>query len=105
MVFTAHKPHPANKESFLGYYKDDGFVIRKGKGRIDALLRWEGIKRKWVTLFINRQEEPKLSIKQIVTAKDEWCAEAYMETDYSTLSKQDFIDEVKRYAAFKVMNS
>jgi len=36
MVFTAHKPHPKNKETYFGYYKDDGFVKRKGKGRIDV---------------------------------------------------------------------
>ena len=105
MVFTAHKPHPKNKKTFFGYYKDDGFVKRKGKGRIDAFLRWEKIKEKWVTAFINRQEEARFSLTHIVSAKDEWCAEAYMEPDYSMLSEQDFIDEVKKYAAFKVLNS
>lgn len=105
MIFTAHKPHPKNKKTFFGYYKDDGFVKRKGKGRIDALLAWEKTKERWVTNYINRQEEVGLSLKHIVSAKDEWCAEAYMETDYSILTRQDLIDEVKKYAAFKVLNS
>lgn len=105
MVITAHKPHRKNKKTYFGYYKNDGFVKRKGKGRIDAALRWESIKEKWITNFINRQQETNLSLNKSVTAKDEWCAEAYMETDYSILTPQNFIDEVKKYAAFKVLNS
>jgi len=104
MIFTAHKPHPKNKETYFGYYKNDGFVKRKTKGRIDALLTWEKIKDKWVTYYINREKEAGFSVNKVVNAKDEWCAEAYMETDYSLLKKQDFIDEVKKYAAFKVLN-
>jgi type I restriction enzyme M protein len=38
-----------------------------------------------------------------VTADDEWCAEAYMETDYSTLSPEDFDAEIKKYVAFRIL--
>lgn len=34
----------------------------------------------------------------------EWCAEAYMETDYSTLSEVDFVEKLRDYAAFLVQN-
>lgn len=104
MIFTAHKQHPKNKETYFGYYKDDGFVKRKGKGRIDAFSTWKEIKNKWVSNYLNRKEKAELNVNKIVTAKDEWCAEAYMKTDYSLLKEQDFIDEVKKYAAFKVLN-
>lgn len=104
MIFTAHKPHPSNKETYFGYYKDDGFVKRKTKGRIDAFGKWENIKAEWVSSYINRKAKPGFSVNKIVTAKDEWCAEAYMETDYSTLSEKDFINEIKKYVAFKVLN-
>jgi len=97
MIFTAHKPHPPNKETYFGYYKDDGFVKRKGKGRIDIYLKWKDIKDKWVTNYINRQEEKGVSLMQIVNAKDEWCAEAYMVTDYSNLSQDDFMKSLKSY--------
>ncbi|EIE0063899.1 hypothetical protein OS288_004841 [Salmonella enterica] len=40
-----------------------------------------------------------------VTASDEWCAEAYMETDYSTLTKADFELVVKNYAIFALLES
>lgn len=104
MIFTAHKPHPKNKETYFGYYKDDGFVKRKTKGRIDAYGKWDAIKEKWISYFINRKSEAGFSVNKIVSAEDEWVAEAYMETDYSGLSKEDFINEVKKYVAFSVLN-
>jgi hypothetical protein len=39
---------------------------------------------------------------QTVTEADEWCAEAYMETDYSKLTEADFELVVKNYAAFRL---
>jgi type I restriction enzyme M protein len=100
MIFTAHKPHQANKETYFGYYKDDGFVKRKIQGRFDAFGKWESIKEKWVTSFINKQNKAGFSINKIVTAKDEWCAEAYMETDYTKLIKDDFVTILKDYVFF-----
>ena len=80
MVFTAHKAHPKNKETYFGYYKDDGFVKRKVQGRIDAYGKWAKIKGKWISNFINRRSQPGFCVNKVVTADDEWCAEAYMET-------------------------
>ena len=97
MIFTAHRPHPKSKETYFGYHKDNGFVKRKEKGRIDAFSTWKEIKNRWVTNYLNRKEEAGLSVNKIVTAKDEWCAEAYMKTDYSKLSKNDFIFSVKQF--------
>ena len=37
-----------------------------------------------------------------VTWKDEWLAEAYMETDYSTLSDADFQKTLNDYLAYLV---
>lgn len=37
-----------------------------------------------------------------VTWKDEWLAEAYMETDYSTLTQQDFQQTINDYLSFLV---
>ena len=104
MVFTAHKPHPKNKETYFGYYKYDGFVKRKGRGRIDAFGRWEKIKEKWLSNYINRKRKPGLSINKVVTAKMEWAAEAYMETDYSSLIDMDFENTVLNYVTFLIGN-
>lgn len=35
MVFDLGKPHPADYETFFGYFKQDGFEKRKGVGRVD----------------------------------------------------------------------
>jgi len=100
MIFTAHKPHPKNKETYFGYYKDDGFEKRKIQGRYDVYGKWEKIKEKWVNYFLNRKQEPGFSANKKVAANDEWCAEAYMETDYSKLTKEDFLKTIKEYVLF-----
>ena len=104
MIFTAHKPHPKNKETYFGYYKEDGFIKRKVQGRFDGHDKWKDIKDKWISYFLNRKEEAGFSINKAIKADDEWCAEAYMETDYSKISDDIFIDEIKKYVAFKVLN-
>ena len=104
MIFTAHKPHPNHKETYFGYYKDDGFVKRKTKGRIDAYGKWYGIEEKWLSNFINRKNEPGFSVNQIITAEMEWSAEAYMETNYSNLSDDNFIQTQLNYVTFLLGN-
>jgi len=104
MIFTAHKSHPKNKETYFGYYKNDGFEKRKLLGRIDVFGFWEEIKDKWVSNFINRKEELGISLRKIIEPNDEWCAETYMETDYSTISEKDFEQSVLDYFAFLLTN-
>ena len=101
MVFTAKRPHPADKEVYFGYYKDDGFVKRKNKGRIDLFGKFENeIKQKWINNYRNHKDIPGLSVLKKITAEDEWCAETYMETDYSNLSVGDFKKVIKDHALF-----
>ncbi len=104
MVWTANVPHPEDKKTFFGYFRDDGFVKRKKLGRIDAYGKWEEIKKKWMNLYQNKIEEPGYSVLHTVTHTDEWCAEAYMETDYSTLCDEVFIRKMRDYAAFLVQS-
>lgn len=104
MVFTAHKPHPKNKETYFGYYKDDGFVKRKIQGRIDAYGRWLGIKDKWTSHYFNKKSKAGFSICKVITPLDEWCAEAYMETDYSILTREHFITTLLQYSTFLLSN-
>ena len=40
-----------------------------------------------------------------LTAKDEWCAEAYMETDYSSITQNDFEAVVRDYAMFRLLGA
>jgi type I restriction-modification system DNA methylase subunit len=103
MVFRAGEKNE-NKKTWFGYFKNDGFEKRKHRGRIDARLKWEEIKKKWVKAYNNLDEIPGLSIKSEVTEEDEWCPEAYMETDYSSLSQEDFEKKMNEYISFKFLN-
>lgn len=106
MVFTAHKPHAeSKKKTWFGYWKDDGFVKTKHRGRIDQKGTWPALRDRWVEAFRNREVHPGESVLKSVTANDEWCSEAYMETDYSKVSQADFESVVKNYAIFKLLGS
>lgn len=104
MVWTAHKPHAlSNRKTWFGYWKNDGFVKTKHKGRIDMYHKWDGIRDRWVESFRNREIHAGESVLRLVTASDEWCAEAYMETDYSKIRKEHFEEVVKNYAIFRLL--
>lgn len=113
MVFTLNRSHyetdgvTPRKQSFFGYYKDDGFIKKKNLGRIeqfdaDGHSEWKKIQQKWLELYRNRTVEAGYSAMQAVTGRDEWLAEAYMETDYSTLSESDFQQTINDYLAYLV---
>ena len=67
----------------------------KAKGRLDIRKKWGGVKEAWLDAYENGRNKAGLSVTKSVTANDEWCAEAYMETDYSKITKADFEDVVK----------
>lgn len=102
VVLTAGIPHPANKKTWFGYCRDDGFVKKKNKGRIDVNHTWQSIKNKWVSAFVNKEVIPEFSIMKHVTAKDEWCAEAYLDTDYTKLNKEDFLETARNFFLFNM---
>ncbi len=106
MVFTAHKPHAiSNRKTWFGYWKEDGFVKTKNKGRIDLNETWPAIRDRWVEAFRNKEVHAGESIMHKVTGADEWCAEAYMETDYSKITQESFERTVRDYAIFRVIGA
>ena len=104
MIFTAHRPHPNDKLTYFGYYKDDGFTKRKIKGRADYSGRWESIKKDWITGYMNRTEKPGFSVNVQVGPSNEWAAEAYMETDYSNMCRRSFINTIADYSTYLFRN-
>ena len=104
MVFNVGKPHPKDFETFFGYFKEDGFEKRKGVGRVDIRNKWNDIEKEWLDLYHHRSSIAGKSVTKYVSESDEWCAEAYMETDYSNLSDDDFISKMREYASFLVLN-
>lgn len=103
-VIRAHSPHPPRKKTWFGLWRDDGFIKVKNKGRIDQNNTWKNIEKDWLDAYINRENISGFSVSKEVTPEDEWCAEAFLETDYTKISENDFIKELKKYAAFSALN-
>lgn len=104
MVFTAHVPHDSDPhhESWFGYWKNDGFRKDKKEGRIPT-PRWVNIREEWLKMY-RRKEVAGKSVWKKVGTNDEWCAEAYLETDYTDITESSFDKELKKYAYFKLLN-
>ncbi len=112
MVFnlgTRHKNAPL-KETFFGYFKDDGFKKKKNLGRIEKVDEngnglWNDIQNEWLRLYRNRETKIGFSVTKEVTANDEWLAEAYMDTDYSKLNQKDFEKVLNEYLGYLISNA
>jgi len=101
MVFTAGVAHTKSaKKTWFGYWREDGFVKAKPLGRIDLDDRWPSIRDHWIESFRNRVVHAGESTMTLVGPEDEWVAEAYMETDYSVLTAEDFDKTVLDYTLF-----
>jgi len=104
MIFTSGIPHEtSNKKTWFGYWKDDGFTKTKHRGRVDLRNTWSAIRTAWVESYRNREVCPGESVMRRVTASDEWCVEAYMETDYTKLTRDDFERVVRDYAIYRLL--
>ncbi|RPE74682.1 HsdM family class I SAM-dependent methyltransferase [Vulcaniibacterium tengchongense] len=101
MVFRAGIPHKtSDKKSWFGYWREDGFVKVKNLGRIDRDGAWPAIRDRWIEAWRNREVHPGESVLAKVGPDDEWVAEAYMETDYSTLTQKDLEKVMLDHALF-----
>lgn len=101
MIFTSGKPHNSSRKTWFASCKDDGLVIdRRSKGRADINKKWQDIKEKWVNAFIDRDVIDGFSLKQSVTAENEWSYEAYAKTDFSGITEDSFKKVIKEYALF-----
>ena len=102
MVWEAHTSHDSAQETFFGYCKDDGFVKRKKLGRIDYYGKWQDVEAEWLKLYRNRDIVDGLSSRACVKYSDEWLCEAYMKTDYTKLTQDDFQRTVNDYLAYLI---
>lgn len=109
MLFTLGKPHKKAdstvNETFFGYCKDDGFKKKKNLGRIEQFdennkSKWKVIENEWLYLFNNKKVIDGKSATAIIDGKSEWLCEAYMKTDYSKLSEEDFQQTLNNYLAY-----
>lgn len=103
MIFEANKPNSGRK-TWFGYFKNDGFIKRKHIGRVDFKHQYDSLKSKLISAFINLDEIPGLSVRHEIKADEEWCAEAYMETDYSQLTENHFDSKIREFCAHKIIS-
>ncbi len=110
MLFKIGTKHNdiSNPDTFFGYCKDDGFKKKKNLGRVEQIdsltekSKWIEIEKDWIELYRNRKVVDGLSAVQKVDGDDEWLCEAYMKTDYSKLTEQDFQQTINNYLAYLV---
>ncbi len=106
MVFTSGISHKKSaKKTWFGYWRNDGFVKIKNLGRVDRDHTWGEIKDRWIEQYRNREVSPGEAVTKTVGPEDEWVAEAYIETDYSSLTKADFERTLLDYALFTLRQS
>lgn len=107
VVITAHIPHSKLKETWFGYWRDDKFVKTKNLGRADINNEWYGenkLQEQWLSSFINQKEDSQFSVKRKVTADNEWLAEAYLKTNYNSLTIDTVLKPCYQYMAFRIEN-
>ena len=109
MVFTLGEPHikpdGTVRETFFGYYKEDGFKKKKNLGRVEQFdengdSKWRTIEEEWLRLYRNHKSVDGLSATAEVAGEEEWLCEAYMKTDYSKLTEDDFQQTLNNYLAY-----
>lgn len=116
MLFTLGQPHVkadgTTRSTFFGYCKDDGFVKKKNLGRVEQFIKddkgnftiskWKEIEAEWLDLFERKAVVDGKSAVERVNADDEWLCEAYMKTDYTKLTADDFQRTLNNYLSYLV---
>lgn len=102
MVFKAHVPHDSTQKSWFALWTDDGHAVVNKQGRKDT-GRWATIKEKWLADYARATlvpDEPGKFVSRAVGVNDPWVAEAWVETDYSALTVEEFEKVVMNYADY-----
>lgn len=112
MVFKIGTKHNdvSNPDTYFGYYKEDGFKKKKNLGRVEQVdantgkSKWVEIEKEWIELYRNRKAVDGLSATHKVNGDDEWLCEAYMKTDYTKLTEEDFQQTINDYLAYLIQS-
>jgi len=105
LVFEANKPHGESTKTWFGYWKNDGYIYLRNKGRIDYYGRFENeIKKLWLDSYFNKKEIDGFSILKHVKADDEWLVEPYIKTCFESLTDANFEDTLREYSTFLYYN-
>ena len=99
-IFTAHKPHPANKECKFIDFKDDGFKVAPHIGLVETEYAKDK-KQHLLDVWFDRIEAPtKFCVKSTVEASDEWLHAFYYFND-EIPTEEDFDKTIADYLTFE----
>ncbi len=91
-----------NEKTYLMYCKDDGYKILKNT-RVE---KKKGLSKEkinsWLSDYQTKTTDPLKSVYIDIHEDDEWLIEAYMKTDYSTLSESDFEETIRNYYSYLI---
>jgi type I restriction-modification system DNA methylase subunit len=99
LLFKAHVPHNDSRV-FMGYLKDDGFVLTKDRGRIDEKGRWCEIRKTYLAAYNNREEIALKSLYQPIS--DSWAATSYMDVSANSYDEDFFIPHIINYLTYTI---
>ncbi len=102
-VFETNAPHTQNDKVVFYDLKDDGFMLSKNKGRTDPKNKWNTIKKDLLNKITHpaQYEDGINLVYKSVTGTDEWILQAHAKTDYSNLSEEDFLKNIREYVVFQ----
>lgn len=80
---------------------------KKNLGRVeqfdeDGNSKWKAIENEWLDLYERKAVVDGKSAVEKVDSNSEWLCEAYMKTDYSKLTAEDFQKTLNNYLAYLV---
>lgn len=99
-IFTAHKPHPKDKECKFIDFKDDGFKVAPHIGLVETEYAKDK-KQHLLDVWFDHIEAPtKFCVKSTVEATDEWLHAFYYFND-EIPTEQDFEKTIADYLSFE----
>lgn len=99
-VFTAHKPHPNDKECKFIDFKDDGFKVAPHIGLVETEYAKDK-KQHLLDVWFDRIEAPtKFCVKSTIEATDEWLHAFYYFND-EIPTEEDFDKTIADYLTFE----
>lgn len=113
MVFEAGVKHDFSKNVYLGNWKEDGYYWHKVLGMIPDKERKyfdktpEEYKQAWINSWRNINIDDEYGIWRKLTnengvCNDEWLWENFVDTDYTTLTQDDFEQVIKNFMLYKI---
>ena len=99
MIWEAYRPHDITKPVWFASWQDDGVKSRK-KSQETIPAEWTAREQRWLDMYRKQKEIPGESLLQCVGPSEEWCFEAYAQTNYTKLKPGLFLEALVKNLAY-----